>query len=57
MNILEKQAWMLQLKLRQMVEAECFGRGSRSVCSVRKERLRHAYLRAVKRAERRGINV
>lgn len=54
MTRLQNEAYDLMLKIRAVVEDECWGgRYSRSVGSVRKERLHHAYARSKARVDRR----
>lgn len=54
---LENQAWVLRVKIRNLFESECLGRSSRSIPSVRKERLsqlnERAYQRFLRRQDKR----
>lgn len=47
------ESWALCLRLRRIIDVECYGRGSRSTFSVRKERLKSLYERSYSRFERR----
>ena len=52
-DLLEDEAWSLQLKLHRIIETECIGLKARISPSVRKARIKHAHVRAYSRFLRR----